>query len=524
MFGVRTSNAAWSLAGVVAGGAGLATSYLTANLMNIREAPVVAVAELVIRHTPGQVAEEGIDTLGHHDKPALVAGILVILTVVFAVAGWQARRRWWLATVLLVGIAVVGVVAVLSYKNTEITDAFPVLVGLATWLLVLFVLAERLRHIEVLPDSEAPTEDAPYPPLTVEQRHSRRAFLIGAGSVAVVAAVTGYVGRLAGRSRREVERARRLLRLDGVTKPSAPADAKVGVSGITPWVTPADDFYLIDTAVIVPTIKPEDWSIRIHGMVEKEVVLTFEDLVARDKTESWVTLNCVSNEVGGNLIGNAWWSGVRVADLLAEAGPSSDADAVLQTSDDGWTCGTPLEALTDDRDAMLAIAMNGDPLPIEHGFPVRTLVPGLYGYVSACKWVVDMEVTRFDKITAFWTDKGWSEMGPVKMSSRIDVPRNGHDVEAGSVTFAGIAWSQHTGISGVQVSVDDGDWHSAILAGVPSDDTWVQWKAMVEVEPGDHKVKVRAVDKTGLPQTGEEQDVLPDGSTGWHTIGFQAKG
>ena len=517
---MRTSNAAWCLAGLVAGGAGLATSYLATNVMNIRESPVVAVAELVIRHTPGSVAEGAIDTLGPSDKPVLVGVILGLLAILFAIIGWQARRRWWLATVLFGLLALVGLVAVLSYKNTTATDALPVVVGLATWLLVLFVLAERLRWIEVLPDSHPPTEEDPYPPLTDEQRHSRRGFLVGAGSIAVLAGVTGAIGHWAGRGRRNVEKARRLVRLAGVSKPPQPAGVSVGVDGVTPWVTPADEFYLIDTAVRVPTIEPQDWSIRIHGMVEKELELSYEDLVSRDLSQGWITLSCVSNEVGGDLIGNAWWSGVRVADLLAEARPSRDADAVLQTSQDGWTCGTPLEALTDDRNAMLAVAMNGAPLPIEHGFPVRTIVPGLFGYVSACKWVVDLEVTRFDRITAFWTDKGWSELGPVKMSSRIDVPRGGEEVPAGAVTFAGVAWAQHTGISGVQVSIDDGDWHSAELGRVPNNDTWVQWKAVVDVEPGDHTVKVRAVDRTGLPQTGEEQDVVPDGATGWHSVDF----
>jgi hypothetical protein len=275
--------------------------------------------------------------------------------------------------------------------------------------------------------------------------------------------------------------------------------------------------------VIVPAIEPKDWTLRIHGMVENEVELSYDELVAREITESWVTLNCVSNEVGGDLIGNAWWSGVRLADILAQVGLDPEADAVLQTSDDGWTCGTPLSALTDDRNAMLAVAMNGKPLPLEHGFPVRTLVPGLYGYVSACKWVVDMEVTRFDRISAFWTEKGWGEMGPVKMSSRIDVPRSGDEVPGGEVTFAGMAWSQHTGIEGVEVAIDGGPWVAAELAGVPNDDTWVQWKALVDVEPGDHMVKVRATDKNGVVQTGVEADVLPDGATGWHSVDFSVQ-
>jgi hypothetical protein len=227
----------------------------------------------------------------------------------------------------------------------------------------------------------------------------------------------------------------------------------------------------------------------------------------------------VSNEVGGDLIGNAWFSGVRVADLLREAGVHDDADAVLQTSDDGWTCGTPLTALTDDRNAMLAVAMNGTPLPLEHGFPARTVVPGLYGYVSACKWVVDYEVTNFADISAYWTDRGWSEKGPIKLASRIDVPRSGADVPSGAVTFGGVAWAQHTGIEGVEFSVDGEDWTDAEIAAVTStDDTWVQWKGVAEVTEGDHTVRVRAIDKDGQVQTGVEQDVLPDGATGWHTL------
>jgi hypothetical protein len=236
-----------------------------------------------------------------------------------------------------------------------------------------------------------------------------------------------------------------------------------------------------------------------------------------------VTLCCVSNPVGGELIGNAWWSGVRVADLLAEAGPLPEADAVLQTSEDGWTCGTPLVALTDDRDALLALAMNGEPLPLEHGFPVRMVVPGLYGYVSATKWLVDIEVSRFSDIDAFWTGKGWAEEGPVKTQSRIDVPRSNHRVMAGAVRVGGVAWAQHTGIEKVEVQVDGGAWTPVELGRVPSVDTWVQWSGTVETEPGVHTLAVRATDKSGYEQTAVRRDVLPDGATGWHTIEFTAE-
>jgi DMSO/TMAO reductase YedYZ molybdopterin-dependent catalytic subunit len=320
-----------------------------------------------------------------------------------------------------------------------------------------------------------------------------------------------------------VEESRRLLRLESVSQPRIPQGVSVGVDGIAPWMTPAGSFYLIDTAYIKPAIEPEQWSLRIHGMVEREVRLTFDQLVARELTEDWMTLNCVSNEVGGNLIGNAWWSGVKISGLLAEAGPLAGADAVLQTSQDGWTCGTPLAALTDHRNALLAIAMNGEPLPIEHGFPVRTVVPGLYGYVSACKWVVDMEVTRFDRITGYWVDKGWSEMGPVKIASRIDVPRQGATVASGQVTFGGVAWHQETGIAGVQVSLDGGPWTDATLGRVPSLDTWVQWRAALPVDKGDHEVRVRAIDHGGAVQTGVVRAVAPDGATGWDAVRFSAR-
>ena len=255
-------------------------------------------------------------------------------------------------------------------------------------------------------------------------------------------------------------------------------------------------------------------------MVDREITLTYDDLLARQMTEAWVTLCCVSNPVGGDLIGNAWWSGVRIADVLAEAGVSPDADAVRQTSQDGWNCGTPIEALTDDRNALLAVAMNGRPLPVDHGFPVRMVVPGLYGFVSATKWVVDLEVTRFDRFTAYWTERGWSARGPVKTQSRIEVPRNGSEVPAGVVRVGGHAWAQHTGIDKVEVRVDGDAWQPAELGGVPGNDTWVQWAASLDVPPGSHTLAVRATDRSGYTQTAARADGVPDGATGWHTIDF----
>lgn len=508
---MRTSRGWWALSGIVAGALGLAMSYAAAALLHVRESPVVAVAEGVTALTPGAVVKWAINTFDRDDKKVLVLGILLILIVLFAALGRIARRQWWVAVGGYVVLAAVAFLAVSSKPTPALIDYVPVVVGLLCWVVVLAVLAEWLRRWEL--------EQGPGP----DPAHTRRSFLVALGGAAALATAAGLVGRIAGSARRRAEASRRLLRLEGVTAPAVPDGVELAVEGLTPWETPSEDFYLIDTAFIKPTIEPAEWSIRIHGMVEREITLTYRDLVAREITQDWITLSCVSNPVGGELVGNAWWSGVRLASILAEAGPHPDADAVLQTSEDGWTCGTPLGPLMDGRNAMLAVAMNGEPLPIEHGFPVRTIVPGLYGYVSATKWVVDLEVTTFDRFTAYWTEKGWGERGPVKMASRIDVPRPGDDVPAGQLLCAGVAWFQHTGISAVQVQVDGGAWQDAELGTVASTDTWVQWRRVVRVEEGEHQIRVRAVDRAGNPQTGVVADVLPDGATGWHTIDVTAK-
>ncbi len=505
---MRTFRGAWSLAGLAAGGAGLATSYAVANLLAVRDSPVVSVAELVIRVTPGVLVEWAIGTLGAQDKPLLVGGVFVFLALAFAWAGRLAARAWWLAVLLLGALAAVGVAAIAIQEAPSPVVYLPIAVGLVTWVVVLSLLTDRLRAAERAPEDAPPA--------------GRRGFLIGAAAVAVISVGVGVLGRLVGRGRRSVEEARRLLRLTGVTEPRVPPAARIGLAGVSPWETPEEDFYLIHTAIALPTIEPEQWRLRIHGMVDREITLSFRDLIARERTQAWVTLNCVSNTVGGDLIGNAWWSGVSLADLLTEAGVDPDADALLQTSDDGWTCGTPLAAVMDGRDAMLAVAMNGRPLTVEHGFPVRTLVPGLYGFVSATKWLVDIEVTRFDRFEAYWTGKGWAEQAPVRLASRIDVPRSGQQVPAGDVRVGGVAWQQRVGIKGVEVAVDGLGWQPVEIASPPTDDTWVQWAGTVSVPPGDHVLRVRAISNAGEVQTSVERDPVPDGATGWHDVEFKA--
>jgi DMSO/TMAO reductase YedYZ molybdopterin-dependent catalytic subunit len=494
----------------VAGLAGAAVSHVLTNVLNARATPIQVVAEAIIAITPGPVAEALIQLVGRKDKPILIAGVTLGVIGFGAVAGLVSRRSRAGGFAVFGAMAAVALLAMMAGSGFTSTSLLPLAAGAAVWFVVLALLVDRTPGAALDEPASAGVDPV-----------ARRGFLLLAGGIAVGSVAVAATGRLFGRSRRAVETSRRLLRLP-VRRGVVPEGADLGVPGVESWRVPNSEFYRIDTALVLPTVDPAEWRLRIHGMVENELELTYQDLLDRDMTEAWVTLCCVSNEVGGDLIGNAFWSGVRVADLLAEAGVSPEADAVKQTSADDWTCGTPLAALTDDRDALLAVAMNGQPLPVDHGFPVRMVVPGLYGFVSATKWVVDLEVTRFDRFSAYWTERGWSERGPVKTQSRIEVPQPGASVGAGRVRVGGHAWAQHTGIERVEVRLDGGAWQRVELGRVPSTDTWVQWETSLEVAPGDHTLAVRATDASGYTQTSAVADVVPDGATGWHTVDFSA--
>ncbi|MGH3445780.1 MAG: molybdopterin-dependent oxidoreductase, partial [Nocardioidaceae bacterium] len=388
-----------ALAGVVTAGAGIAVSLAVTNLLHARANPIQAVAETIIEITPGSVAESLIQAVGKNDKRLLVTGVTVVILLLGALAGLLSGRRRWPGALVFVAMSVIALAAEVSRPEFAAASLIPLAAGLATWLLVLpWLIPDRGDLVARAESTESwGARESP-------GTSTRRGFLLRAGGVAVAAVAVGVLGEYAGRGRRAVESTRRLLRLP-VTAGKVPSDTATGidVGDMLPWRTPNDRFYRVDTALVLPAVDPDTWKLRIHGMVDKEIVVDYHDLVNKKMTETWVTICCVSNPVGGGLIGNAHWSGVRIADLLAEAGVHPDATAVKQTSQDGWTCGTPVQALTDGRNAMLAVAMNGKPLPIEHGFPVRMIVPGLYGYVSATKWLVDLEVTRFDRFSAYWT-------------------------------------------------------------------------------------------------------------------------
>jgi DMSO/TMAO reductase YedYZ molybdopterin-dependent catalytic subunit len=297
-----------------------------------------------------------------------------------------------------------------------------------------------------------------------------------------------------------------------------PVGASLDVEGITPFVTPNDEFYRIDTALLIPNVGVEDWTLQVTGMVDNPFELTFDQLQRYEIVEADVTLACVSNEVGGNLVGNARWRGVRLADVLADARVQPGADQLVGRAVDGFTTGAPLEVVTDGRDALIAIGMNGEPLPRRHGFPARLVVPGLYGYVSATKWLAELELTTFDAFDAYWVPRGWAERAPIKTQSRIDVPRPLATIAPGPTAVAGVAWAQTRGISRVEVQVDDGPWQEARLSEEVGADTWRQWVHEWDATPGSHDLRVRATDGTGETQTAERQPPRPDGATGQHGI------
>jgi DMSO/TMAO reductase YedYZ molybdopterin-dependent catalytic subunit len=345
---------------------------------------------------------------------------------------------------------------------------------------------------------------------------ARRNFLVAAG-VSVAAAGIGYVGGRSLSERKSVSLAQSAIRFPKATEPVPPLPAGVNlpVPGISPFITPNGQFYRVDTALIVPQVDPSNWTLRIHGMVAREITITFDQLLHRPLIEDYLTLCCVSNPVAGPYIGNSKWLGASLAALLREARPQRGADQLLATSVDGFTSGTPLSVVLDGRDALVAVAMNGAALPTAHGFPARLVVPGLYGYVSACKWVVDLEVTTFAAAQGYWVPRGWSAMGPIKTESRIDVPTDGASLKAGKVSVAGVAWAQHKGIEAVEARVDRGPWQEATLAAVPGIDTWRQWVWEWEATSGTHLIEARATDKTGYTQTSATAPVAPNGASGY---------
>jgi DMSO/TMAO reductase YedYZ molybdopterin-dependent catalytic subunit len=497
-------------AGLLAAGVALGASELGAGITGGRSL-VVSVGDWVINHAPDALVEFGKRNFGTDDKAVLVTMVVVLSLVFGAMLGLVARRRFLVAASGFVAFGVAGFLAALADPLHDAgSAAFAAIAGVAAGVVVLRLLLRAA---------------APRHAARIERVSSagfeRRAFLGLVAGAAVVAAGSALIGRsLLSSGTRAVAAARRMLHLPPAVDPVAPPTAAmgVGVDGVTPLVTANRDFYRIDTALTFPQIDYEQWHLHIRGMVSTPFSVTFDDLAAMELIEQYATIQCVSNDVGGNLVSTAAWRGVRLSDLLARAGVAADADQVVGRSVEGFTVGFPTSAALDDRGAMVAIGMNGVPLPVEHGFPARLIVPGLYGYVSATKWLSDIELTRFDRYDAYWVQRGWTQKGPIETQSRIDIPSSGRELRAKTISVAGVAWAPTRGIAKVEVQVDEGAWHEAMLADALSTDTWRQWVYRWDAHPGDHRLRVRATDGTGALQDGLDQPPGPSGATGYHTV------
>lgn len=512
-----------AVAGVVASGVFLGLADLIARLFAPTSSPLVALGNTVIELSPPALQDFAISTFGSNNKLVLFLSMAVGGAVLAAGIGILAGRRLRLACGIFAAVAAVLTLAVAMRPDTTAIDVAPTVLGALAGvaMLVLLIRSAGTRTSESsrpATDTDATEADEPAP------MASRRAFLGIAAAGTAVAAVSLSLGRSVSTFSRDIGTAvsELILPSPAVRAAAIPDAASVGVDGVEPFITPNGEFYRIDTALAVPELAPEEWSLRIHGLVENEVTLEMPELLELPLEEHHITLTCVSNPVGGDLLGTATWLGYPVRELLARANPLPEADMVLSRSIDGFTASTPLEALTDSRDSLLAVGMNGEPLPAEHGFPARLVVPGLYGYVSATKWVVELELTRFDQDTAYWTDRGWDEKAPVLVASRIDVPSPLQEVDSGDVVIAGSAWAQQSGIEEVEVRIDDGDWQPAELASEVSIDTWRQWRYVyADAEPGRHSVTVRAINADGETQSSERRDPIPNAATGQHRIEFR---
>ena len=346
---------------------------------------------------------------------------------------------------------------------------------------------------------------------------NRRKFVAAAGGTAVAAAAAGVGGGLLITKRFDVATSTVKLAPPAIKPAPVPKDVSLNIPGLSPFYTPDATFYRVDTSLVIPQVSPQAWQLRIHGMVDRPVTLTFDDLMKLPMVEHDVTLTCVSESVGGGYIGNARWQGTLLANVLRQAGIQPGAQQIVMRDVNGMTIGVATNPVMDGRASMLAVGMNGQVLPAAHGFPVRVVVPGLYGYVSATKWVVDMQLTTFGAFDAYWVDRGWSQQAPIKTESRIDVPKVGASLNPGKVTIAGVAWAQHKGIAAVEVSVD-GTWYPAKLAAQDTIDTWRQWYYAWDATAGPHTLQVRATDQTGYTQTAVVHQTEPNGATGYHTI------
>jgi DMSO/TMAO reductase YedYZ molybdopterin-dependent catalytic subunit len=500
----RTSAA---ISGIVAAGAALAVGELIAAFLTGAPSPIAAVGAAVIDFAPPGSKDVAVALFRTNDKPAILVLIALTVLAVGAGLGLLARRRLSFAMVGIVALVGVGLLAMLRLPEAELSAS------------LLSAAIQAIVGVQALSLLLAAAPRAGVAPTGATGRRPFLARAIGLGALAVVG---GGIGRSMVEGRASQVAAADTEIPQPVQPVSAPGpESSFDVAGITPLVVPNGDFYRIDTALVTPSVNLATWNLRVHGMVDTEVNLTFDQLVELPLVEQYVTIACVSNEVGGNLVGNAKWTGVRLTDVLDMAGVHADATQIVPRSVDGWTAGFPTAWVTAPdraREAMIAVKMNGEPLPAPHGFPARLIVPGLYGYVSATKWLSDIELTTLEAFDAYWVPRGWAKEAPILTQSRIDVPSANGDVGSGPVAVAGVAWAPDRGISRVEVKVDEGEWQNATIATPIGPQTWVQWKWTWQATPGQHVIAVRATDGAGEVQSDQVTPPAPDGARGYHAV------
>jgi DMSO/TMAO reductase YedYZ molybdopterin-dependent catalytic subunit len=513
------------LAGLLAAAVALAIGELVAGLSSQLTSPVISVGNRVVDAVPRQVKDFAIETFGTNDKKALLIGIYSFAAIFGLVLGVLAGRRFVLGAIGIGLFGAVGVWAAGQEVDAPIWAGAPSVIGAIVGIGVLALLLATIPHaahphlvdglVGARPAADGEPAESP-----TDGIFARRGFLKMSGAVVVVGGVAAASGRWL-QSRFSAASSRLAVKLPKPKEPVPPiADgAAIDLEGISPFVTPNADFYRIDTNLTVPQLAAETWSLKIKGMVDEELEFSYDEILAMDMIEERITMTCVSNEVGGGLVGTAEWLGVPLKGLLDQAGIQKGADQIVGRAFDGFTTGFPVDTL-DGRPAMLAVGMNGEPLPLAHGFPARIIVPGLYGFVSATKWLTEIELTTFADFDQYWVKREWSDRGPIKTMARIDTPRGLGKVKAGKAKIGGVAWAQTRGITKVEVKLDDGEWTEATLAAEDSTLTWRQWVYEFDAEPGRHQVVCRATDGTGEPQTEERARPFPDGASGWHSVAF----
>ena len=493
-----------AISGVVAALAALGAAELVAGMLTEVPSLLDAVGTFVIDTVPPGVKDAAIAVFGTNDKTALLVGSVLVIAGIGAVVGLLAAR--WMGWGII-AFTVFGVAGALAAMRLPDAPLFGVLItAIVAALVGTTVLAGLLRLATA---TTAPGADS-----------GRRAFILAAGSVVALAALAAAGGRLLADRARRMLAGREDVVLPAATETVAPPPAQTSfqIEGLSPLVTPNPDFYRIDTALTVPRVDLTSWRLGFTGMVNRPFEIDFSELIEMPMVERHITIACVSNEVGGNLIGTAKWLGVPLPVLLERAELQPGATQIVGRSADGFTVGFPTEAALDGRDALVAVGMNDEPLPFEHGFPARLIVAGLYGYVSATKWLTEVELTSWDAFDAYWVPRGWSKEAPIKTQSRIDVPVDGATIRPGQRAIAGVAWAPTRGISGVEVRVDGGQWQPAELAAELVDTTWRQWRMPWEATSGAHSIMVRATDGNGDTQIDEVAPPAPDGATGYHSV------